>query len=64
MLEASTPEAAIGQLAAFEEKLAGYPPLQLVIDGLDLVNTELGALANLTVALTLALTLALALTLP
>ena len=50
MLESSTSEAAIGQLAAFEEKLAGYPPLQLMIDSLDLVNSELSALANLTVA--------------
>ena len=50
VLESSTSEAAIGQLAAFEEKLAGYPPLQLMIDSLDLVNSELSALANLTVA--------------
>ena len=50
VLESSTSAAAIGQLAAFEEKMAGYPPLQLMVDSLDLVNSELSALANLTVA--------------
>ena len=30
--------------------MAGYPPLQLMVDSLDLVNSELSALANLTVA--------------
>ena len=50
VLESSTSAAAIGQLAAFGEKMAGYPPLQLMVDSLDLVNSELSALANLTVA--------------
>ena len=49
-LESSTSATAIGQLLAFEAKLAGYPPLQRIIDSLDLLRGDLADLANLTVA--------------